>query len=180
MADFKKKGDFKLKQSLKNYERFKTVIPILLANEAENHFKKGFTKGGGQTNLSKTGWKERQFTKGKGKRNILVGRGTLQRDIQKRRISFNTIVIGTSSLTSKYADIHNKGGKIRITERMRKFFWAQSKNASTKSEQEYWKNLALTKKSFIVIPRREYIGNSVTLENRMEKMIDKELLKIWP
>lgn len=179
MATFKQIGKFDFNKHLKNYQVFVRNIPILIANETENHFKRGFVQGGGQTNASKTGWKDRQFTKGRGKRNILIGRGILQRDVMKRRIYFRRIVVGTSSLTNKYANIHNEGGKIRITPRMRKFFWAKYNNADSKSEKEYWKNLALHKGSFITIPKREFIGDSMELEVKNEKIIDKELAKVF-
>jgi len=179
MAGFKKIGDFKMKQTLKQYQGFVQRVPVLLANETENHFKMGFTKGGGQTNASKSGWPERQFTRGEGKRNTLIGRGTLQRDILKRSVNFQRIVVGTSSLTNKYADIHNKGGNIRITAKSKRFFWAMYHKAKSKAEKEYWKNMALTKKAFFKMPQREYIGNSVTLEKKLEQIIDRELIKVW-
>jgi len=179
MASFKKIGDFKLKQTLQKYQGFVQRVPVLIANETENHFRQGFNKGGGQTNASKSGWPERQFTRGEGKRNTLVGRGTLQRDILKRSVSFQRIVVGTGSITNKYADIHNKGGNIRITAKSRKYFWAMYHKAKSEGEKAYWKNMALTKKSFFKMPQREYIGNSTDLDNKNERIIDKELLKVF-
>jgi phage gpG-like protein len=179
MASFKQIGKFDFSKHNKAYQVFKRKIPILISNEAENHFKQGFRTGGGKTDNSKTGWPQRQFTKGKGKRNILIGRGTLQKDIQPRQKQFRLTVIGTSSLTSKYASIHNEGGEIRITEKMRKYFWYMHNKAKSKAEKEYWRGLALHKGSKIKIPKREYIGDSKELEKNMENIIDKELLKVF-
>lgn len=177
MPSFKKIGNIEFNES--KIQRFAQHTPLLLANNTENHFKEGFRKGGGQTNSSLNGWPERQFTKGKGSRNLLIQTGTLQRDIQKRVVTFSKIVVGTSSLTNKYADTHNEGAKIRVTEKMRKYFWAMHHKSNDKAEKEYYKNLALTKKAFINIPKREFIGMSTKLEKENELIIDREMLKIF-
>jgi phage gpG-like protein len=175
-----KRGSFNLDKAQREFEtKTKRQLPLLIANQAVNHFDKGFRNGGGQTDASKAGWKERAFTKGKGKRAILVKSGRLRRDIQRKVVNFAKTVIGTTNVTKDYADIHNEGGKIRITAKMRKFFWAMHHEAKGKAEKEYWKNLALTKKSQIEIPKREYIGRSKDLEKKHELLIDREIKKIF-
>ncbi len=168
----KKKGDFKLDKSVKAYSKFKKRIPNILATNTVNHFKKGFTTGGKQTNDSIGGWKERQHRKGG---NTLVKTGTLQRDIQKRKVSFPQIIVGTSSVTSDYAQINNEGGTIRITEKMRKFFWSQF----YETKDVFWKNLALHKGSTITIPKREYIGDSDSLDKKNLLSLRKGLDKVF-
>lgn len=103
---FKRKGDFELGKSVKAYSKFRKVIPNVLAVNSVNHFKKGFTQSGKQTNDSIGGWKPRKTRKGG---NILVKTGALQRDIQKTKVSFISTIIGTSSITSDYAEVHNEG-----------------------------------------------------------------------
>ena len=169
----KKKGDFEFDKMQKKYERFKRKIPNILGTMAENHFKGGFSKSGGQTNDSKGGWKDRVYTKGVGKRNILVDTGTLQKDIAKRKVSFRETVVGTSNLTKDYAEIQNEGGRIKITEAMRKFFWAKYYD----TKDVFWKNMALTKKTVITIPKREYIGNDSELERKLLVTLLKSIKK---
>lgn len=169
---FKKTGDFELDKSVKQYDRFKKRIPTILATNAVNHFKKGFSQGGKQTNNSLSGWKDRQHRKGG---NVLVKTGILQKDIQKKIVSFLRIVVGTTSITSEYAEIHNQGGKIRITEKMRRYFWARYDD----TKDDYWKNLALHKGTSITIPKREYIGDSDKLSKKNELSLRKELDKVF-
>ena len=135
-----KRGDFGIDQSVKKYASFRKTIPKIIATNSVNHFKKGFSKGGGQTNDSKSGWAARKTNRGAG-RNILVKTSTLQRDIQSLRVDFDAIVIGTSSITSNYAMVHNEG------------LGHQTK--------------------------REFIGDSDSLNNKNIKSIENDLDKVF-
>ncbi|MBD3748523.1 MAG: hypothetical protein IE931_03410 [Sphingobacteriales bacterium] len=70
-----------------------------------------------------------------------------------------------------YATAHNNGAiiKIRITARMRKFFWFMF----YKTNQEKWKFMALSKKRVmrVKIPQRQFIGESQTLNKNIDKAI---------
>ena len=91
----------------------KRRIPMIVANTAKNHFLEGFRKGGGQTDASRGGWKQRKKPRGRRAarretgRNILVDTGQLRNDIDTRRTTFEEIVIGT--LNTKYGIYHNEG-----------------------------------------------------------------------
>lgn len=61
-----------------------------------------------------------------------------------------------------YARIHEKGGMIKITRKMRGFFWAKF----AETNEGRWKAMALTKQSHINIPARPY------LEPALEDEID--------
>lgn len=134
----KMKGDFELDKSVKAYSKFKKRIPNILATNTVNHFKKGFTQGGKQTNDSIGGWKKRKHRKGG---NILVETGTLQRDIQKKKVSFLSTIIGTSNITSDYAEVHNTGSGS--------------------------------------MPKREYIGDSDSLDKKNLLSLRKGLDKVF-
>lgn len=57
-----------------------------------------------------------------------------------------------------YARIHELGGFIRVTPRMRRFFWAKYYDAGeTGREARFWKNMATMNKSVITIPARPYL-----------------------
>jgi hypothetical protein len=79
-----------------------------------------------------------------------------------------------------YAAIHNNGGKIPVTPKMRKFFWAKyyeragnvtklksgkasasKRNVALSSEVQFYKNMALTKRAHITIPQRQFIGTTI-------------------
>lgn len=67
------------------------------------------------------------------------------------------ITFGIDTEVIPYALIHEFGGEIPITDKMRRFFWA--KYAETK--QQFWMAMALTKKSSITMPARPYFYPAV-------------------
>jgi len=89
--------------------RFKSRIPVLLANQAQNHFLEGFRKGGKQTDASRSGWKQRKAARSRKNqgRAILVQSGDLRADIKRRETSFARTVVGTRNII--YAARHNDG-----------------------------------------------------------------------
>ena len=122
--------------------------------------------------------------------------GALRRSI--RSIVDNDSITFTSSLP--YSQIHNEGGRIKITAKMKRFFWAQYYDASgnftrrkdgtlSRSQKqqrlstvaEYWKALALKKVGDeLVIPQRKFIGAAPELEDGIRKIIEgniEEFLK---
>lgn len=107
---FKKiRGNFPV--YIKEYNKFKQVVPNLIANTVKNHFLAGFRKGGGQTDRSRNGWAKRQQESGKRARRsgraLLVNIGDLRSDIKTRRVSFRSIVVGTKNIP--YATFINEG-----------------------------------------------------------------------
>ena len=75
-----------------------------------------------------------------------------------------------------YAEIHNKGGviKVPVSEKMKRFFWYMYK----KTDNEKYKFMALTKKQTITIdiPKRQYIGDSETLNKQIETLAIKTMV----
>ena len=69
-----------------------------------------------------------------------------------------------------YAAIHNEGGTItvKLSAKMKRYFWYMYK----KTEDDKWKWMALTKKETLTIkiPKRQFIGESETLMNELDKM----------
>lgn len=52
-----------------------------------------------------------------------------------------------------YARIHERGGMVKITRRMRGFFWFKY----DQTNDPKWKAMALTQQSHIIIPKRAYL-----------------------
>jgi hypothetical protein len=179
MTSVKVNGSFGLAGSMKKWDKAESNSARLVAVNTVNHFKKGFTQGGGQTDASLSGWEPRQFTKGKGRRNTLVQTGTLQKDIRRKVVTSSRIIVGTSSITKGYADAHNEGATIVITQKMINYFWAKHYEARGKAEKDYWKNLALHKGSTITIPKREFIGDSRKLTTSNEKILHSQIDKVF-
>jgi phage gpG-like protein len=94
----------------------------------------------------------------------------------------------------EYAAIHNEGGVVQptVTPKMRKFAWAKFYTAagltkgekipaSVPEEAARWRALALTKKTKlnITMPRRQFIGVSRELEDKISASLEAELLRLF-
>lgn len=122
---------------------------------------------------------------------ILVDTGGLRKSIRKDAradsISFSS--------DHPAAAIHNEGGEIVVTERMKRYFWFKYKeatgsfgrrkdgslrrdkrNARLSTEAEFYKCMALMKVgSTIKIPRRRFIGASPEVDAICREIIDKNI-----
>ena len=142
----------------------------IVADETKNHFVKGFRTEGGQTDASKAGWKARKDNTGGEGRNILTGHGggDLARDIDVKKVSANTAIIGTSRIP--YAATHNEG--LVVPERRARL-----------KKSLHWMSggqdvFAKSAKAF-TMPKREFIGPSKELTQnnlkRLAKLMGKPL-----
>lgn len=126
---------------------------------------------------------------------ILVDTGGLRRSISSRSDS-ESITFFTSL---PYAAIHNEGGEIKVTQKMKSFFWhkyyeatgsfGRKKDGSPRkdkrtvqlgSEAEFWKLMALMKvgKS-IKIPKRRFLGASPEVEKAVREIIEENLTEYF-
>lgn len=157
-------------------------IRVELASEFDRNFER-------QSFFSRA-W-QRHKSPHKGNAHILVQTGTLRRSIKSR--SDATSVTFHSDLP--YSSIHNEGGKIKVTARMKRYFWARyyetagrftrrkdgslsrSKSQTTLSSMaEFYKHMALMKVgSYVTIPKRQFIGRSPELEKEVTAIIEKNL-----
>lgn len=107
-------------------------------------------------------------------RKILVKSAALMNSIRVFEQSQDRIVFGSDE---EHAPIHNDGGtiSIRVTDRSRKFFWAMFKATGN----TMFKAMALTKKSSftVIIPKRQFIGESATLMGNLDEWLRGELQK---
>ncbi|ASZ11083.1 hypothetical protein KTO58_19825 [Chitinophaga pendula] len=127
----------------------------------------------------------RHETKG----SLMVRTGALRRSIQAR-ISGDSIGFQSSL---PYASIHNEGGVIKITTRMKRFFWAMyykaegavsyrvsdrkrtnsQRNRKLTAEGEFWKALALMKVGEkIKVPQRRFIGQHPHVDRAVGHVLD--------
>lgn len=94
-----------------------------------------------------------------------------------------------------YAQIHNEGGTIQVTAKMKRYFWyryAAAKGArlvtkrgglrKTKGnealtrEAMFWRNMALKREGSVIrMPRRHFFGPDANMEKEIRKIIEKEL-----
>ena len=140
-------------------------------------------------------WARRKYNDDES-RGLLVQNGTLRRSIKGEVTDHDSVLIYTTEL---YANIHNEGGTITVTRKMKSHFWKMyytvtggkaadgfSKNLQRKKngvprnnkrnralteEAEFYRAMALKKAgSKITIPKRQFIGNHPDLEKLLKEI----------
>lgn len=95
---------------------------------------------------------------------LLRRSGLLYRSISWR-VSGNQVSIGVDLKTVPYARIHNEGGTIPITAKMRAFFMARFQ--ATKNP--FWFGMARHKGNKLIIPKRQFISLGPETRRAIEK-----------
>lgn len=134
---------------------------------------------------------------------ILIDTGNLRKSIGSR-MTENSIVFYT---TLPYAAIHNDGGEIVVTARMKRYFrakfyeaqggfgrkkgnnkrtlsdggfYAWTSKMSLTPEAEFWRFMALKKEgSTIKIPRRQFLGTSPEVEQAVREIIEENITEYF-
>lgn len=119
-----------------------------------------------QSSFTTKSFNNKQWKRSKNNPNTLIDSGTLKKSIKTVQLTDDLIHIESDT---PYSAIHNYGGTIRITDKMRKFFWAQF----YKTKNDSWKWMAISKASNITIPERQFIGIPNTLKQDIEKILNK-------
>lgn len=126
---------------------------------------------------------------------ILTDTGNLRKSIGSR-MTENSIVFYT---TLPYAAIHNDGGEIKVTGKMKRYFWHKYYEATGSfgrrkdgtlrkdrctvqltTEAEFWKFMALKKEgSTVKIPRRRFLGTSPEVEQAVREIIEENITEYF-
>ena len=97
------------------------------------------------------------------------------------------------------AAIHNEGGEIKVTAKMKRFFWYKyystsgsfgrrkdgtprkdKRTVQLSTEAEFWKFMALMKEgSTIKIPRRQFLGNAPEVEQTVRQIIEENITEFF-
>lgn len=122
---------------------------------------------------------------------ILVDTGRLRSSISSRTTE-NSITFYTNE---PYAAIHNEGGDIRVTAKMKRYFWHRyyqatgafgrrkdgtarrdRRNLQLSTEAEFWQHMALMKVGSVIrIPRRQFLGTSPEVEQAIREIVEENL-----
>lgn len=140
-------------------------------------------------------WQRRKYDDGSN-RKVLQGNGKsgvhLSQIAASGRIEGSKVVY---SSTLPYAAIHNEGGTITVTAKMKRYFWAkyieatgsfsykkdgQQRNTQRQrklsADSEFYKAMALKKTGDkIKIPKRQFIGMHPSLNTAITEIIEKNL-----
>jgi phage gpG-like protein len=134
-------------------------------------------------------WKETKMPNRRG--SLMMRSGALRRSI--RATSNDHSIRFFSSLP--YAAIHNEGGTITVTAKMKKYFWAMfykssgavsktkkgearqnGRNKALSQEATRWKNMALKKVgSKITIEQRQFIGPHRQVDQCVERVFNRNM-----
>lgn len=126
---------------------------------------------------------------------LLVQSGALRRSIRSRMTSKSVIF----ESTLPYASMHNEGGDIVVTARMKRFFWAKyyeatgalsrtkrgtlrksRTNARIGTQAEFWKHMALMKVGRTIhIPRRQFLGKGEEVERLVRTIVEDGLTEYF-
>lgn len=171
------------------------VLPVKVGRAVRDSIRENFRKGG----FYGAAWSppmriEQGFDSGPGYGTLLSGTNHLMMSTdyfpEPGRVTIqNTLV---------YAQIHNDGGEITVTKRMKGFFWSQyykkglvggmyergkgkkskQKAEAFNKEAEFWRNMALKKVgSTIKIPQRQFMGEHPEVDRIIREIINNELSK---
>lgn len=182
--------------AIKKLQRIQTrVLPVKAGNEAINMFKDNFRAGG----FFGEPWEEPlrrrlSFNGATGQYGTLMsGRGHLMRSFDKNIESPGKVVIRNPV---EYAAIHNDGGTITVTAKMKRYFMARfietkgsmtrtrvrgrisnnKRNRALSREAQFYLAMAHKKEgSTIKMPQRKFMGNHPTLSRHISDIIYKEL-----
>jgi phage gpG-like protein len=126
---------------------------------------------------------------------LLVNTGALRRSISSE-IKEDRIVFTS---TEPYAGIHNDGGVITVTKKMKGYFWHKYKetsgsftkaktgklhntkeNRALSTQAEFYRAMALKKTgSKIIIPCRRFIGSHPEVEKSVREIVEEHLSKYF-
>lgn len=157
-------------------------IQVDLGDEFDRNFER-------QAFFSKAWARRRSPTRPGG--TLLIDTGDLRRSVRSRTTE-NSITFYTDL---PYAAIHNDGGEIIVTHRMKNYFWfkyyeavgsfGRKKNGERRNdkrtrqlstEADFYKAMALKKVgSKIVIPRRRFLGAGPEVERIVREIIEENL-----
>lgn len=155
-----------------------TMCLLDMSSDIRDEFSLNFTREGFFTES----WKRRKY-QAEESRGVLTKTGNLRKSIRSEIEGNKVIFINEMP----YAKIHNEGGKIRVTKRMKGHFWHQYKLATQSlsrkqladgltEEASFYKAMALKRVgSYITIPRRQFIGMSAEVETIIREIVESNL-----
>lgn len=113
-------------------------------------------------------WKPRAHNYPRG--SLLMVSGAMRRSTQGQ-VSGDGVRFSSSL---PYTALHNEGGKITITAKMKRFFWYKYKQ----TKDETWKRMALMKVGKVItMPERRFIGDGPDTQRIIREAIDRNIQK---
>lgn len=159
-------------------------------NDISTELMEEFDKNFEQKGFFSQKWKDTKFANRRG--SLMLRSGKLRRSLDNSYT--NNIIKFSSSLP--YAKIQNEGGKIKVTEKMKKYFWylyiqaiggityslktkeAQKtkRNRNLTADAQFYKAMALKKVGeIIVIEKRQFLGYHPEQDSIVQRAVDRNI-----
>lgn len=158
------------------------IMPAI-AEEAVNFFQARFRAQAWTDRTAKKWEKRKQQDKNKRRRAILIKSGRLRNAIRPGKITKNEVVIANKT---PYAAVHNEGfkGTVNVKQHKRRIrgrVTVQNIETRRKSKRTTTVGSATVRghRRKMVIPQRQFMGNSELLIHKFDKIIDKTIDKIF-
>jgi len=135
------------------------------------HFQDSFDNEGFTDDRLVKWAKRSRKDKNKKKRNLLVRKGRLRRSL-KKKVTGSRVLIYTAT---PYAEIHNEGGEIKKTVKVR----AHKRKSKRGRKKTVAQVKAHTRSMNTKIPKRQFMGHSKKVTKSLEKQIEKEFKRIF-
>ncbi len=158
--------------------------PRMMRKEAQDHFREGFRRGGyidkGLERWDETRRQGVPFAGAAGRYGPLLSRTNDLMGSIDGRLGPGAVEMFSDSPHARY---HNEGAEAQVTPRMRRYFWARAAEAKRARgggdpEALFWRNMALTRKDKIRIPRRRFMGPAETLLKTIRRAVEDDLKRI--
>lgn len=187
--DIKEFNSLIVKKQKELEDFLRTKAPVLVGNAAVNHIKGNFREGGFMNGGRKPWPATKRQQRGSPYKPLLSGRNHLMSNTTFRPRDYAVTIVNSTP----YAGIHNEGGTINthptVTPKMRKYAWAQyykaggGKEKTVPDDAQFWKRLALTKKTKlnirVRIPQRRFMGKeSPELQKEVRDVVVNGISKI--
>ncbi len=155
-----------------------TKLPKRIGQDAENHFRDSFKKGG-FTDHALVKWKPRakppRTKSGKEKpHTLLYNHRLLRNSVRLVRYTWNDIQVVAGGPHVPYAKIHNEGGTINKTVSVRAFDRRAHMRKTKRGKRVRVGEAqvgAFTRHMNTTIPRRQFMGDSFALRQTMRQTI---------
>ena len=152
------------------------MVPNILAETATEFFKQRFT----YKDWEGTAWPTARYPVTAG--SLMQRSGALVNSIRPKIVGPGRVVISAGDSKVPYAQIHNEGGQITVTPKMKKWAWAMHynaggtpKDAEPTPQAKFYKAMALQKAgSAIIMPRRRFMGYSPSLNKQILKSLQQD------
>lgn len=111
------------------------------------------------------GWSSGYDATRHGGQTLLQSEGKLLDSIIHNVLGPDSVEVGSNMV---YAALHNFGGQVAVTAKSRRYFWWRF----FQTGDAFWRNLALTKRSHLQIPQRQFLGLSAENEDDLVGIVE--------